>query len=213
MTTPLCNSVSARLAWFDNDLKGGDTRFGTSEQRKRHRKLDWYETVFEVIDMRSFSNLWYWIGLAVLWSTASHWVLGVPYDVIQHARRNGGQAEVDLKDLVRINCNRLIYIGQVSGLWLLALGSAIISALFVLGFWYQVEFAQAVFFLVFPLSIIGVVSLSTARRITAEASVGDTLHKRLVRQRLYTQVIGMISVFVTAMWGMFQNLTVGALGG
>ncbi|MCU0909379.1 MAG: component of SufBCD complex, partial [Rhodobacteraceae bacterium] len=32
--------------------------------------MDWYLTVFEVIDMRSFSNLWYWIGLAVLWSSA-----------------------------------------------------------------------------------------------------------------------------------------------
>ena len=49
--------------------------------------MDWYDTVFEVIDMRSFSNLWYWIGLAVLWSSVSHWVLGVPYDSILRAKR------------------------------------------------------------------------------------------------------------------------------
>ncbi len=175
--------------------------------------MDWYATVFEVIDMRSFSNLWYWIGLAVLWSTASHWVLGVPYDLIQRAKRNGGQAEQDLADLVRINCNRMLYIGRISGLWVLALTCAGISALFVLGFWFQIEFAQALFFFAFPLSIVALVSVSTARLIVDEQSTGEQLHKRLNRQRIYTQVIGMISVFITALWGMFQNLAIGPLGG
>lgn len=163
--------------------------------------------------MRSFSNLWYWIGLAVLWSTASHWVLGVPYDLIQRAKRNGGQAEQDLADLVRINCNRMLYIGRISGLWVLALTCAGISALFVLGFWFQIEFAQALFFFAFPLSIVALVSVSTARLIVDEQSTGEQLHKRLNRQRIYTQVIGMISVFITALWGMFQNLAIGPLGG
>lgn len=175
--------------------------------------MDWYDTVFEVIDLRSFSNLWYWIGLAVIWSTASHWVLGVPFDMVLRARRHGGQAAVDLEDLVRINTNRLLFIGSVSGLWMLAFGSAVISALAVLGFWYNVEFAQALFFFVFPLSIIAMLSLSTARLISDEGASGELLHKRLSRHRLYTQIIGMLSVFVTAMWGMFQNLSVGPLGG
>ncbi len=174
--------------------------------------MDWYATVFEVIDMRSFSNLWYWIGLAVLWSTASHWVLGVPYDLIQRAKRNGGQAEVDLHDLVRINCNRMLYIGRISGLWLLAFTSALVAALFVLGFWFQIEFAQALFLFAFPLSLVGLVSISTAQQIVEEGATGDQLHKRLNRHRIYTQVIGMVSVFVTAMWGMFQNLAIGPLG-
>ncbi|MFV2002570.1 MAG: component of SufBCD complex [Paracoccaceae bacterium] len=175
--------------------------------------MDWYDTVFEVIDMRSFSNLWYWIGLAVIWSTASHWVLGVPYDMVQRARRKGEQAAVDLEDMVRISCNRLLYIGQVSGLWMLAIGCALITGLVLLGFWYGVEFAQALFFFVFPLSIIGLLSMSTARLITDEGSSGELLYKRLGRHRLYTQIIGMTSVFVTAMWGMYQNLAVGPLGG
>ena len=174
--------------------------------------MDWFETVFEVIDMRSFSNLWYWISLAVLWSTASHWVIGVPFDLVQRAKRRGGQAEIDLEQLVRINCNRLLYIGRISGLLLMAFGSAIVTTLFILGFWYGVEFAQAVFFFVFPLSFIGMLSMSTARLITTEAASGALLQKRLTRHRLYTQIIGMMSVFVTAMWGMYQNLVVGPFG-
>ncbi len=175
--------------------------------------MGWFDAVFEVIDMRSFSNLWYWIGLAVVWSTVSHWVLGVPYDMVQRARRRGGEAERDLQDLVRINVNRLLYIVQLSGVWLLALGSAVLSTLAVLGFWYGVEFAQAVFLLLFPLSLVGLMSIATARRIRAEGDTGEQLYRRLFRHRLLTQVVGMVSVFVTAMWGMYQNLVVGPFGG
>ncbi len=175
--------------------------------------MGWFDAVFEVIDMRSFSNLWYWIGLAVVWSTVSHWVLGVPYDMVLRARRRGGDAERDLHDLVRINVNRLLYIVQLSGVWLLALGSAVLSTLAVLGFWYGVEFAQAVFLLLFPLSLVGLMSIATARRIRAEGDTGAQLYRRLFRHRLLTQVVGMVSVFVTAMWGMYQNLVVGPFGG
>ena len=155
--------------------------------------LDWHQTVFELIDMRSFSNLWFWIALAVMWSTASHWVIGVPYDLVLRARRQGGQAETDLEDLVRVNVNRLLYVARVSGLWLLGFGCFFLTALAITGFAYHVEFAQAVFLLLFPMSIVG-------------------LHRRLGRHRFFTQFIGMISIFLTAMWGMFQNLSLGPFG-
>ncbi len=148
----------------------------------------------------------------MLWSTASHWVLGVPFDMVQRAKRHGEQAQIDMEQLVRINCNRLLFIGHASGLLMLAFGSASITALVIMGFWYSVEFAQALFFFVFPMSIISVLSLSTAHRISSENADGELLQKRLSRHRFYTQIIGMISVFVTAMWGMFQNLLVGPFG-
>ena len=79
--------------------------------------MDFYARVFEAIDLRSFSNLWYWIGLAVFWSSVSYWVLGVPWDLIQRARRGDDEARAqDMQDIVRVNVNRLLLIGQVSGL-------------------------------------------------------------------------------------------------
>ena len=173
--------------------------------------MDWYDTVFELIDMRSFSNLWYWIALAVLWSTSSHWVLGVPYDMVSRAKQNGGAAEADLQDMVRINCNRLLYIGEVAGLWIILFGSAVLSGMGMLGFWYGVEFAQALFLLAFPMSLVGLLSFATARRILGGALVGPALHRRMRLHRLYTQMIGVVAIFVTAMWGMYQNMTYGAL--
>lgn len=159
--------------------------------------------------MRSFSNLWFWIVLAVVWSTTSHYGLGVPFDMVLRAKRHGGQTEADLEDLVRINTNRLLFIAQMSGLWIAGFACFFLTILGLLGFVYGNEFAQSLMLLAFPLSLVGVLSLSTARLIQEEDSRGDTLRRRLMRHRLYTQIIGMVSIFVTALWGMYQNLSVG----
>ncbi|KPU83842.1 component of SufBCD complex [Marinosulfonomonas sp. PRT-SC04] len=174
--------------------------------------MEWYEIVREVIDLRSFSNLWYWIALAVVWSTTSHWVLGVPFDIALRARRHGGQSQIDLEILVRINTNRLLHISRVSGLWLLGLGSFLLTGLGLLGFYYWIEFAQALFLLAFPLTLVGLLSLSTARLIDEGTPLGEALFQCLRKHRVITQAIGMISIFVTAMFGMYQNLSIGALG-
>jgi len=170
--------------------------------------VNWSTALFDVIDMRSFSNLWYWIGIAVLWSSMSHWVLGVPNDLIQRARKHGGAAEQDLIDIVRVNVNRLLGIARFSGPWLLMFVSFVNTALLVLAFVYWIEIAQALFFIVLPLSITGAVSLSSAQHIETHATDAQSLYKMLHRHRLWTQIIGMISIFVTAMYGMYHNLTV-----
>ncbi|MEL6168534.1 MAG: component of SufBCD complex [Pseudomonadota bacterium] len=170
--------------------------------------MDWYQTVFELIDTRSFSNMWYWIALAVLWSTVSHWVLGVPFDMVQRAQRQGGQAEADLEDLVRVNINRILYIQEYAGLFILGFGCAAYTTLALLGFFYGVEFAQAVFLLAFPMMVIALMSLNTARRIRSDGLAGADLRKRMARHRFWTQVLGVVSIFVTAVFGMFQNVVV-----
>lgn len=181
--------------------------------RRNHPPLDLYQTLFEVIDMRSFSNLWFWIAVAVIWSSASHWVIGVPYDMVLRARRQGEQALVDLEDMVRINVNRILMIAQVSGLWILGFTCFFMTMLVMLATFYRFEFAQAVLLLAFPLTIVAVLSVSTAQQIHEESATDALLIQRLTRHRVYTQIIGMISIFVTAMWGMYQNLYIGPFGG
>ncbi len=168
--------------------------------------MEWYQTVFDVIDLRSFSNLWYWIALAVLWSSASHWVLGVPWDMITRARRHGGQAEADMMVLVSINVRRLLYVAQNAGLWLVGFVAFVLTALALMAFWYWVEFAQAVFFLAAPMALVGTASFRTARLIEEDQSDAETLFRRMFWLRVAIQGIGIVAIFVTAMWGMWQNL-------
>ncbi|WP_348523117.1 component of SufBCD complex [Cypionkella aquatica] len=162
--------------------------------------------------MRSFSNLWYWIMLAVMWSSASHWVLGVPFDVISRARRKGGDLQDDLEVLVRINTGRMLDIARTAGVWLVAFLCFILSALLMLAIWYEIEFAQALLFLLVPMCILSLMSLRTARMIEAGENAGTALHRRLVRHRISTQALGMVSIFVTSMFGMYVNLNIGVLG-
>ncbi|GAA6178907.1 hypothetical protein NBRC116594_03450 [Shimia sp. NS0008-38b] len=174
--------------------------------------MDLSQTVLELIDFRSFSNLWFWIALAVFWSSASHWVLGVPWDLVLRAKRKGGQAEDDFHDLVRVNTNRILHIANVSGLWLIAIVSFVMTGLIVLGWVYGVEFAQAVFLILCPMSLVGMISIRVSRKIQEESLVGDALRKRLSRHRFWVQFVGMISIFITSLWGMYQNLLVSPLG-
>ncbi len=174
--------------------------------------MQWYETIFELIDLRSFSNLWFWIALAVLWSSAAHFVMGVPWDMVMRARRRGGQAAADVEALARINAGRIAYIDEVAGLWLTGIVAGVLSVLFVLGFVYRVEFCQAVFLLAFPMTFVGLLSMRTARAVLAGEAAGEALYRRLRRQRRVVQAIGMVAIFVTALWGMYQNLNVAVLG-
>lgn len=168
---------------------------------------------FEVIDIRSFSNLWFWMVLAVMWSSASHRVIGIPYDMIQNAKRHGGQAERDLEALMQINAQRFFDLRSPSGLTVIGLGCAGLSSLGLLGFSYQIELAQAVFLLVFPISLIAIMSLQTAAAVRACDGISERLYSRFRRHRIATQLLAVASIFVTATWGMYHNISHAILGG
>ncbi|WP_458790517.1 component of SufBCD complex [Yoonia sp. MH D7] len=170
--------------------------------------MDWNNAILHVINVRSFSSLWYWIVVAIMWSTVSHWVLGVPFDLIQRGRRQGGQAEIDLTDLVRINVNRQLATAALAGIWLIGFVFFVLTMLAALGFIYHIELAQAVLLLVLPLSCVGALTLSTSRLIAATSPQGEALYAILLRHRLWTQVIGMIAIFITGLYGMFYNLAI-----
>lgn len=190
--------------------------------------MDLSRTLFEVIDMRSFSNLWFWIALAVLWSSASHWVMGVPWDMVTRLRKRRAVAQkegspapeetttplmTDIEDLAYIHARRLLYIWRVSGSWGVAITSAMLALTAIWGFHYGMQFAQAVFLIALPLVVLGILSLRSALHMEAVGAKGETLLRRLRWHRFTVQLIGMVSIFITALWGMFQNLNTSVLGG
>jgi len=148
------------------------------------------------------------MAVAVVWSSASHWVLGVPYDLINRARKHKGVAEEDLQDIVRVNVNRLLGITEVAGSILTVFVFFLLTVLFTLGFLYRIELCQAIFLIAFPLSIVGGLSYRTAQKIKDANPEVEDLYGFLNRHRFWTQLIGMLAVFCTAMWGMYQNLDI-----
>lgn len=186
--------------------------FAATHVRRGKSTLTLFQVLTEMIDIRSFSNLWYWIALAVMWSAVSHRVLGVPYDMVTRARKYGAQSEQDLADLVRINVNRMLFVVQSAGVWLLGFACFVLSVLATLGFLLGVEIAQSVFLLMFPLSLVSLINLYFANRISHQNLSGEALYRAMSICRICIQILGMIFIFITAMWGMFQNLNIGPLG-
>src|SRR5690606_25683718 len=97
------------------------------------------DSLFSTIDFRSFSNLWFWLVLAVAWSNVTHFVMGVPFDLVQRARRRGGEVMEDLNTLAQIQARRRMNILRTSGPWLVGFWMAVLSALATLGFVYGYE--------------------------------------------------------------------------
>ncbi len=180
-------------------------------QRNRN-PMQWYQTIFDLIDMRSFSSLWYWIVVAVTWSMSSHWIIGVPYDMLTRARRHGGKAAEDLDMLAHIYAGRLSEIGGHAGLALVGFASFVVATLATLGFGYDVELAQAVLCLFLPMCLVVALSIRTARRIQGLGETGPELWRRLTMHRFTVQGIGILSLFVTGMYGMWHNLQLSVFG-
>jgi len=172
--------------------------------------VDWTKAILETIDLRSFSNVWYWIGVIVLWSSLSHWIIGVPYDMIARAKRRGGDAEKDLIDLARVNVNRVIDLSDSFGPWIIGFNFFLASSMGLLGFFYGFELAQAMFLMLVPVIIVGVLTVRAAKKIEREAQDVEMLCKILNTHRVYIQAIGTLSIFVTSMYGMYDNLLVPA---
>ncbi len=164
----------------------------------------------EVIDLRSFSNLWYWIALAAIWSRASHWVVGVPFDMVTRARRGHERSLHDMRVLAEVNVNRILSLVEISGAFMAGVVSFILTGLIVLGWGYGVEFCQAVFLLLGPMTAVAALNIRTARVLRAEGF--DDVGRKLRNHRMGVQLIGVLSIFCTAFWGMWTNLHYGALG-
>ncbi len=173
--------------------------------------MDWYTGVIEVIDTRSFTSIWYWIIVAVTWSSTSHWTMGVPFDAVTRARRAGGEAQDDLELLARVNVNRILNIIDQAGLWVVGFATFLLSMLGILGFWYDIEIFQAILLIVGPLTIVALLSVRSARRIRQRGTTGSDLRIHITRQRFVNQFIGLVSIFITAFWGMWHNLSASVL--
>lgn len=150
--------------------------------------------------------------LAIAWSSASQTVLGAPYDLILKARRKGGQASDDLNILVGIFVRRRLTVVRRAGHWVLGFQAMVLTTICIMAFGYAIEFAQAVFLLFFPLLLTQFLSVRLAFRIERGHMRDALLQRALLRHRLWIQLIGVIAIFVTAVWGMLHVMTASVLG-
>ncbi|MEM6618844.1 MAG: component of SufBCD complex [Pseudomonadota bacterium] len=160
----------------------------------------------EVIGSRSFASIWYWIVFALLWTRTTHWTLGVPYEDARSAALAGGQHARDFEVMMEIAARKRLVIIESSPTAIVGLGAFLLATVFMLGFWFGIQFMQATFLLVFPLTLVTTMSVRLAQRVHYGGLRGATLYRAYVWHRRIKQVIGAVAIFFAAFWGVSQTL-------
>ncbi len=160
----------------------------------------------EVIGSRSFASVWYWILLALVWTRTTHWTLGVPYDDARMAHKRGGQAQTDFETQIEINVRKTITMFDSHNVFFTAIAAFLLATVFMLGFWFDIQFMQAGFLLLFPLACVGALSLRLAHRWHEQPLYGDDLYRSYVYHRWVKHLIGANAILFTAFWGVSQTL-------
>lgn len=163
--------------------------------------------VLELLNLHTFSSVWYWIAVGVTWSVVSHRPMGVPYDMVWRASQRGGEAQETLDVVARALARRQAAAMDRAGAAIVGIASAVLSALLLLAVAYRLELAQGALLLAVPLSLVAGFGHATARAIDR----GGEPVRHLRRLRLATNAIGVIALSVTAFWGMYVNLVTSVL--
>lgn len=160
------------------------------------------QTIFDLIDTRAFSSLWYWVVVAGVWSVVSRRVLGVPVELVIRARHQPEAAAL-LRGLLpppaRPGAVRVVIV------------SCLLTVLVMLGFVHGVELAQAVSLIVLPLAGVWLLDLRAAHR-AAGVTEAEPLVRLLLGHHFLVQFIGFAAIGIAALYGMLQVLRAHYLG-
>lgn len=160
----------------------------------------------DFLDLKSFWSIWFWIFSVVTWSMSSHWTLGVPYDMIIRADRQGGEFAKHCDSMIEANIFRMIYYFDLAGLYLMAFVAFALSAIATMGFVLGVEIFIAIFVLAFPVTIISGFSVKFSYRARREGWQGKLLRKKLRWRRFWNQVIGALATVAAVGLAMYFYL-------
>ena len=159
---------------------------------------------YDMIDMTSFWSIWFWIVLVIAWSMTAHWTLGVPYDAIVNAERKGGIFAEQAENLAYINAQRIVYYFDKAGVYLIAFICFFIAGIGTAGYYFSVEFFQAMFVLLVPLMLPNVFAVRLAFVLKNQQPTGKDLLKLLFRRRLWNQVIGLFAIILACSAGIYR---------
>ena len=165
------------------------------------------------MNFSSFWTIWFWIAHVVAWSMASHFTMGVPFDMIVQANREkdeGGPWAQATDMLARAQVFRITFFSDRYGTYLTALAAFILSTLVTLGFVFESELARAILSIMGPLTLIYALSIRQAEKARARDLSGVALRRLVTRQRFINQAIGVLAVFCAvalAVWEVTRGLT------
>lgn len=158
------------------------------------------DVVRNYMEFDSFASVWYWIFMALAWTSRTHWTIGVPFDAIIRADRRGAPWEEHVDVIAHAMAARFhLFVHRrgalIVGVTMFAL-TAVGSAALLLGN----QFAQAVFALALPMLIAEVGDVRLALRIHEEGLSGYHLRRALIWRRFLNQATGLLSIIMASVF-------------
>lgn len=163
-----------------------------------------FQTIFDLIDIRAFSSIWYWILVLFVWRTIQRRVLVElsPRLVVQ------ARSEPEAATLVAAALHARPVGSDLGGV---ARGSCVSALLVMLGFVYGFEFAQALALIYLPVFLVALLDLRAAHRAVS-LDPGEPQARFLLGHHMLVQFIGFAAIGVTALYGMVRVLRAHYLG-
>jgi len=162
------------------------------------------DSIWTLIGTGSFSSVWYWVFLGLVWSHVMQAPLGVPVDLVRRAQAGDGPAADDLRALTGVRLAEAERLAAMApwraGAWAFAL--ALLAGLAVP---HGIELAQAALALAAPLAFVRWLEARAARSMAEVPDMPALIRAHTVLRRK-VQGIGMAAVFLTAVFGMLRLL-------
>lgn len=176
--------------------------------------------LLDVLDTRSFSSIWYWLMLTLLWTWVGRSALGIPSDVVaavrRHARAGAAEAAPAGASLLLLDWLSLVLprwrITPRDGALLLGVTAFGLTVLAGCGFLYGRQTGQALFLLLAPLALLVGLRLRLAAHLEAVLSLAETREiapdaaaiqaSRLIgRHMRVTLALSVVAVGGATLWG------------
>lgn len=162
------------------------------------------DNLWTLIGTGSFSSIWFWVFLGVLWSHVMQAPMGVPVDLVRRAQAGDPGAEAELRALTGV---RLGDAQRLAGMapWRAGGWSFGLALLAGLGVGYGIELAQAALTLAVPLALVRWLEARAARAMADVPDMPALIRAHIVLRRK-VQGIGIAAVFLTSVFGMLRLL-------
>ena len=161
----------------------------------------------DLIDFATFSSVWYWIFIALAWSSRSHWTIGIPFDAVIRAEKRGGTWESDLDAMAHAMSARFALFMGRGGPWIIGVATFVVTGLIATGIATRNEMVLGIAAFAVPMILAEAGDVRLALRIHATGLRGYDLRRALVWRRFLNQVTGLVSLLLAAACAVLVLLT------
>jgi hypothetical protein len=160
----------------------------------------------EIMTANGLDNPWYWLLVAIVWVRSIQRTMGIPSDIMRAAKRGDELAKKDALALLDIYIRTIIRDFNHFGTILVLMTSFVLASTATMGFWNGVAILQGVFFIAFPMVLLGAIGVHISYRLKNKAESWDVLCKMYSKHRLLKVALAITFIFTSMLWALFLEI-------